>query len=660
MNAPPRNRDPGRPDLRHHVLLVGIDAYEKAAPLYGSVNDVDALEALFLDRLGVPPDSITKLVAPHAHASRSPRVPEDKPTSRNLRAALLRLASDEVRPLDRVFVHFSGHGTMVFPPGSRVAREALVPVDALAGGDLLFDHELNDLLRRIAARTHDLTVVLDCCCSAGATRSGVPSSERAVRFYPIEDNVALAPTTRSFGDNPETGLLLSLDPADPGFLVAASAQSSDAAHEGLSARGVRHGAFTAALLDLLARETNERLRSLRWVDLWQTLRARVTVAFPGQHPCLIGRNERRVFGGPFEPQDPGFPLSEADGHYRVHAGTLVGLGPGAVVAVYGTTPPFFPPLHSVEDHAARLGLLRVERATPSFAVASPIGSPFPLREGARARLVKPGRADTLVVGLDPFDADLAHWLAAEAPFLVVPAVETGAREIDVLVGRSSNGHVWIGDFVFGPEAPLAWVPAGDRQALVRGLLHYARYGLPLRLARRSRDLPGALRMRVLDAREVSRLNAEEFSDPPLPEVEPDPERRHRYQLVDGQPVCLSVQNRSSWPLYTHLINCSASGRVELLGPMQLEIAPGRRQAFWLSGHVGRAFHCRISQGRTSNVERLVAVGTTSPEVDLLSLQVKESFVETIRAASREMVPDEREPLELWTATTVDVKIVRGA
>lgn len=665
MNASDRRRDPDGPPLRHHVLLVGIDAYERVAPLRGCVNDVDALEAVFLDRLSIPPEAITKLVAPHPGAARRPRASEDRPTSRTLRAALEALAGEQVRPGDRVFLHFSGHGTRVFSRGSRSAREALVPVDALAGGELLFDDEINSVLLRIAARTKDLTVILDCCCSAGATRSAIRVPDSTVRSCSIDEFTASAEAAPRGEGELDAGLLSSIDPADPGFLVAASAQSSEAANEGRDAHGVRHGAFTAALLELLAREADERLRTLRWADVWQALRARVTSAYPAQRPCLIGRGERRLFGGPFEMQDPGFPVSEFEGNVRIHAGTLVGLGRGATVAIYGAAPALFPPLHSSEDLAARIGLLRVESATPSSAVASPIGEGFRLVEGARGRLVRPGKGDALAVGLDPFDAKLAEWLSTEAPFSVVPLEGRGERAAEAFVGLASDGRLWIGDDLYGPgadasegEGPLAWVAAGDRAALLRGLLHYARYHLPLRLARRCRDLPGALRVRVLDATESAALRPEELSDPPLPEAEPDPERRYRYRLVDGQPLCFSVENRSSEPIFAQVINCSASGKVEILGPTQLEIAPGRRQAFWLRGHLGRPFPCRVSAGRVSNVERLVVVGTTKPEVDLRCLQVKESFDDAISAPRREMALEEDEPGERWTATLVTAKIVR--
>jgi hypothetical protein len=123
-------------------------------------------------------------------------------------------------------------------------------------------------------------------------------------------------------------------------------------------------------------------------------------------------------------------------------------------------------------------------------------------------------------------------------------------------------------------------------------------------------------------------------------------------------VCFSVENRSPETLYAHVLNCSASGRVEILGATQLEILPRRRATFWLRGHLGRPFPCRVSAGRVSNVERLVVVGTTSPDVDLAYLRVRPSFEEAIGGDRREMLPEEEKPGERWTATLVKVKIVR--
>ena len=47
---------------RHHVLLIGIDAYDGGGMLTGCVNDIDAVQRLLIDRVGVPRDHIRGLL----------------------------------------------------------------------------------------------------------------------------------------------------------------------------------------------------------------------------------------------------------------------------------------------------------------------------------------------------------------------------------------------------------------------------------------------------------------------------------------------------------------------------------------------------------------------------------------------------------------------
>ena len=68
-------------------------------------------------------------------------------------------------------------------------------------------------------------------------------------------------------------------------------------------------------------------------------------------------------------------------------------------------------------------------------------------------------------------------------------------------------------------------------------------------------------------------------------------------------------------------------------------------------------------GRPLATDRLVAVATTRPGVDLSGLRVLENVQDVIDAAmrqgiSREIMPEEPQagPAELWTATTVAVTI----
>ncbi|KYF49575.1 hypothetical protein BE08_44140 [Sorangium cellulosum] len=331
--------------------------------------------------------------------------------------------------------------------------------------------------------------------------------------------------------------------------------------------------------------------------------------------------------------------------------------------MYGPAPDFFPPIGSTDDLAARIGVLEVEAATPSSCTATPVGGPFALVEGARGRLVAPGER---VVQLDPYDAGLVRWLEREGRLrIVLPAgPRDGGELVEAYVGQDAAGRRWLGDEIHGQaggdgEPPLAWIPRGDDEGLLRALIHYAKYNLVLRLARRWHDLLGALRVRVLDCRDTSALAATDLQEPRLPEARSDPRTRYRYLLDHGQPVCVVVENRSPERLSATLLNCATSGRVEVLGTAQLELPPGRQQTFWRRGHLGDAFRCGLPAGRTSGVDRLVAVASTSPAVDLSFLKEARSFDDAIRSSARDMLPEEHEPRELWTAALVTMKISRA-
>ncbi len=176
---------------KFHVLLIGVDNYP-GHELHGCVNDIDEVQRLLLgERMTKHRDrlQIRRLASPLPGTAHATSVPEDTATLDKIRDALDQLASDTVRPTDRVFIYYSGHGTRIevtAPDGRRFHREALVPVDFQAepARRLLFDYELNARLRAITDKTPSVTVVLDCCHAAGATRDS-PNHEQKPRFLDL-------------------------------------------------------------------------------------------------------------------------------------------------------------------------------------------------------------------------------------------------------------------------------------------------------------------------------------------------------------------------------------------------------------------------------------------------------------------------------------------
>src|SRR5581483_5658333 len=140
---------------------------------HGCVHDVDAVERLLVGgRVGVPAAQICRLVSPLTRARGASGAPA---TLTAIRDQLARLASPAVAADDRVLIFFAGHGCRIAVAGDGPPRfrDALVPVDAWAAGGprLLYADDLAAHIAAIAARTANVTVVLDTCFSPGVARA---------------------------------------------------------------------------------------------------------------------------------------------------------------------------------------------------------------------------------------------------------------------------------------------------------------------------------------------------------------------------------------------------------------------------------------------------------------------------------------------------------
>ena len=240
---------------RHHILLIGIDAYDGGGMLTGCVNDIDAVQRFLVDRVGAPRAHIRRLAAPRTGAAHETDVPEELPLLDTMRAALERLGTDEVGPEDRVFIYYSGHGTQCIVSdgeGRRFAREALLPKDKKRGLEnrLLFDWELNTLIARIATRTSAVTVVLDCCNSGGATREFDESEATGLdRFWPTPEITLAAGTDLSAGS--VRGIASGLGSLQRCQVIAAC-RDDQRARESDGEAGISNGELTRALVTQLS------------------------------------------------------------------------------------------------------------------------------------------------------------------------------------------------------------------------------------------------------------------------------------------------------------------------------------------------------------------------------------------------------------------------
>jgi len=644
---------------RYHVLLIGIDAYDNPPkPLHGCVNDIDAIQRIILDQAQIPASQITRVTSPHKGAKVETSVPSMPATLENLRQAFRDLGSEKVAANDRVFIYYAGHGgiTVVKQGDKTFQRESLVAID----GRRLFDIELNYLISRIVARTPAVTLILDCCQSAGATRN-LLRTEGESRFVDFSTLSGRQLTDSSVdindldfsGSGTDAGLTEGVDLCQ----VVAACLNHEVAQEETSpgVDGVKHGYLTRAMINALSGLSASDIKTIPWGHVWHKMRHEVETANPTQHLWMSGSLARAVIGGPPADGDAGFLVSRKGNDYLIDAGTLAGITVGAGLAVYGPKPARFPAPGSDEDNDARVSksLLRVTSATRETATASAEGEPFDLPQGSRARLVEAGAEEKLRCAVVPDNAKLAEALAA-SPLLELKS----GKEAAVRLERRSDGEWVLTDDIHGSaEGEPVLVNLGqDPVGYARPILeHYRVYSLPFRMAERCADLPGALRVQL--------LACEAFEQPPteseivgLSEVPTT--GRSIYELADGDTFCIRVQNTSGDRLRVALMNSAGSGRVEWLGDQIIE--GGDTYVFWMANQIGEPFEASIAEGAGQCIDRLVAIGTTAMGKDLKYLQSDTSFDELMKI-DRGMLGRKKEkkappPVEKWTATETIVRM----
>jgi hypothetical protein len=149
-----------------HALIIGISRYADPAtpPLPGTRIDKQSATQM-AQAMQVPPGNIRYLQ-------------DDQATGGNIRQALLDL-NDKVQDGDRVFIHFSGHGTRYNDPAAGGCVEALL---AYEGGQssIITNREMASLLKSLTNKTDKLFVMVDACHSGGVVQAASSVRTRGI------------------------------------------------------------------------------------------------------------------------------------------------------------------------------------------------------------------------------------------------------------------------------------------------------------------------------------------------------------------------------------------------------------------------------------------------------------------------------------------------
>ena len=342
---------------QQHALLIGVDHYarnrlpdgSRYPSLGGCVRDIGHVETFLTSHLNIPTQNIHKLTATNSGNAQPSEPKEEWPTYENMVDQFKRL-TEQAQPGDFVYIHYSGHGgraKTIYPDlkGKDAFDETLVPTNI---GDPkarhLRDVELAHLLQAMVKKDLIVTIVLDCCHSAGATRGpgtvmarGIDAIDTADRSSEslVAQPDALAATwlaatnsqTRSVNVNPN-GL-----PAPQGYTLLAACRANESAFEYAFNGKERNGALTYWLLDTLRQADPKATYKM----LFDRILAKIHSQFYAQTPQLLGEGNRAIFGADELASEFAITVMKVTHQgkqLRLNAGAANGLRLGTQVAVY--------------------------------------------------------------------------------------------------------------------------------------------------------------------------------------------------------------------------------------------------------------------------------------------------------------------------------------
>ncbi len=297
-----------------HALLIGIDDYfpdhlsdgRRYPSLDGATGDAARMALYLGEHAGLQPES-TRMLLSRGAGGRPEAPPERLPTYANIVAAFKQLAI-EAMPGDRVYIHYSGHGSRMpteYPgiKGPAGQDESLVPCDIFTRDSrYLRDLELAALVRLLVDRDLHVTLVLDCCHAGGAMRGGATASRGTGEAVPRRVPWVARELVPSAVADPETltevwksqqkerrnyrGLKLQSWLPVARYSLFAACRPDELAFEYPFDNREPQGALTHWLLDTLQRSSE-----LSCGEIHQRLVARIRGSFAGQTPMFLGDGE---------------------------------------------------------------------------------------------------------------------------------------------------------------------------------------------------------------------------------------------------------------------------------------------------------------------------------------------------------------------------------
>lgn len=666
-----------------HALVIGINSYVNVEwNLDGAVSDALAMKKLLVDQLGIPGDNVRLHVSPQ---DQNP----DPTAASTVDSRALHLAFENMKRAvgkdDHMVLYYAGHGVRV---SSRTEKGSLW-VFGLAPSDFAFtapermitSFEITSFLEELADRGVRVTAFFDCCHSGGSIRgSDATRLARGIAGESVAEAWAALPRWDD-AIRPENGSATGsgwVRARDPGagraeWAVMSACCADQKAAEVYDQDDAPRGAFTLALLRALKDVSSlAQARELRWMELHDKVRAQMAANRSGQLPTLEGIAESLVFGGQFQPFDPGFNVTnqppQAGGVPRLHldGGSMQGLDRGAVLRIY-------PPGTADFETAKPTVDVRIDDAELASSTA-PAPEGIEVEDGSRARLVAHGRRGRrMSVRLTDLPTDIVKDVVSCLDATAIRIVAAEVAEFDVEVVRwegpipswrhfTPRDHqpAWVGTsggwalvsasstrtrvtaddvIAYLPSVVENGTPWRVGFALARGLAHLARY-LDV-LGRKHSDpvLDRYLEVKLCKGPEKARTGDEKYKPLSRNEV-------GVFEVNPGDHLWVELRVKKGLPggLFVGVLECSNDGSIELLWPddvtsrlgladdeeglskVQIKRVGSPRRHRCLSAGV------RNDQQSTERTFKVIAYANTTEArdtVDLRSLELPDTVQEVI-------------------------------
>lgn len=393
--------------MTRRALLIG----SQTSGLLGVNSDVEAIAAFLAER-GFSRDVLI----------------DDSATRDGIIAGLRRLIAD-TEDGDTVVLYYSGHGGQIdnrrHLDDSSEPRvyTCIIPSDHNAQNFRgIFSAELAAFVAELSLKTHNITVILDCCHAAGvnlgdnfvAKGIAIPWNAEVAKY---RDHLA--------AEGYDLGARADFIENNPHVVRLAACRTSQLAYERVDAEQSAHGLLTEAFLEIVGDLNDDQPT---WQAIGAGVAARVRERFADQDPVVIGPEERLLFDTTTVPRSDVLL-------YEVRAGERILTG-GSLHFVTPKSRYLLMPLNANRaDRDLALAEAEVVDVSTDFArvtIELPDGA-APPRTGTRAFLYDPAlrRYPVAFDGLSPSIAvDLSDLIVA-SPRLRLPDEEANERLMTV-------------------------------------------------------------------------------------------------------------------------------------------------------------------------------------------------------------------------------------